>query len=673
MNIPFTVRQRRAVLSVLIALAVIVAVSAVTCISLAFVEKDVTFKTYDLTLTYGEKPDFSEFSVSVENMYGTVTEHSVSADDIEYDTEEIGEQTAYLKYKNKRQPFKIIINAKKLDTPDVKITDGVIEWNEIEGAGYYSVLIDDVSYSVNVNRYDLSEFPQVGTLTVRVTAQPATGDGRYLISEVSQSVTITKLNPIDNLQYKNGEFIWDSVEGAIGYSVTVNGNAVKVNDNRYPFDEFTVGTNRCTVYALGDDYHWSGDKATLTLEKLAPAENISYDWKTGRISWGHPDDDVMFTVYVNDTKVEDTYNRFAEFTFTPAVNYRVSVIAGREKALSSEQTVKLFTVTILQKPVISCADGVISWGAVPNTETYEIYVDNNVRTQNGCSISVTELTAGEHTVKVRSYSEGGIFISSDYAVITFINYANVSNLTYNRETSQFVWNSVSGAKKYEITVNGINYQTSTNKYTYEGNFTEGANKVSVNVIPESEKHIAGKSAELVLYKLQKVRNVVFSGTYLVWEDDNAGCLYKIEVEGKTYTAREKKLELVLDKRTFIRITAYSESSNTLASEVYEESFTTTTLATPSVTVTPNIQYAGSYDIKITPVSFATSYSVTVYVYASADSNDYLIRTFTLDNVTTERTIDATGKYKLYIEVVALDSTENYNSSAAGKAEYQIKK
>ncbi len=673
MNIPFTLKQRKAVISVLIIFAILVAATVAITIGLNFAEKSVTFETHDVTVTYGEKPDLSDFSIMVENTYGTVKKRAVEADDVTYNPETIGTQTATVNYKNKQQTFKITINAKKLDTPNVKITNGVVEWTEIAGAGTYKVSIDDVSYSVTANRYDLSELPKTGTLTITVQAMPALGDNRYILSEISQSVTLTKLNSISNLQYANGEFTWGAVEGAIGYNVTVNGNSAQVTENKYPFTNFVAGKNECVVYALGDDYHWSGDRVSLTLTKLAPAANITYDWNTGRIVWEHADEDVGFNVFVNDEKVSETYNRFAEYEFKPSVNYKVTITVTRDAALPSEPASKVLTVTKLDEPSLTVANGILSWSAVSNAAKYEIYTDGTVRTQSVCSFSVSELSAGEHEIKVRSFSDGGLFMSSEYSVMTFTKLSDVTNLAYSQSDSLFSWTAVSGAAKYEITINGINYQTMTNEYKFEGNFVEGANNISVNAVSQSDKVLVGEKAALVLYKLRKVRNVVFSGRYLTWEDDNAGCLYKIEVGDKNYTSNEKRLELTLDKRTFIRITAYSEASNTLQSEVFEDSFTTMTLATPVVKIAPNTYYAGAYDISVNPVPGATAYNVTVYLYADANGSTPLVRTFTLSGENLEREIDASGKNKICVEVVAVDDTGNYNYSAIGKAELTINK
>ena len=240
MKIPFTLKQRKIAVVLLILISFIAIASAVIFPSLTLVEKEVTFYTHDIRdMTYGDEPDFSGFSIRVVNLYGVEKTYSVGKDDVDYNPDYIGTQTAVVKHNKKRQSFSMTIKARKLETPVVKIVNSADKceavWGAIVGAGSYKVYIDNTEYTVSSPRYDLSGFPKVGTLSVRVVAHPADGDKRYLSSETSKEVTITKLKPISNLKYVNGEFVWDKVEGAVGYSVTVNGKEARVAENKYGF------------------------------------------------------------------------------------------------------------------------------------------------------------------------------------------------------------------------------------------------------------------------------------------------------------------------------------------------------------------------------------------------------------------------------------------------------
>ena len=678
MKIPYTTKQRSLIRIILIIAACVVAAAAITAVSLIFYDKSIDITVQDkVSVTYKDKLDLSGFSVSVTNTYGSVKKYAVTEDMVEYKRDKIGEQTATVKYKGAKKSFKLTIHARQLDAPVVGIDseNRAILWSKIDGAGWYQVDIDGTLHKTDNLRYDLSAIAKVGTLVVKVVAQPKADDDKYYASSASDPITITKLSPITDLQYKDGQFIWTAVEGAIGYTVKINGSEVKVTENKYPFTAFKVGENVCSVHPRGDDYHWpdrDGD-ITFKIEKLAPAENISYDWKTGRITWDYPESNAGFTVFINDDKAADTYNRYLAYEFTPSESYKVAVVANSATAISSDRATKILTVIKLDRPSLTLANGSITWGAVPNAEKYEVYVDGDVRIQSDMEVSVANLGAGGHTIRVSCYSEGGIYMSSEYAEIVFTKLADVVGLLYNKETSEFTWTGVPGANQYSVNVNGIKYLSDKNSYTYEGSFKEGTNNIAVNAVPQSSDYVTGKEATLALYKLQKARNVVFSGRELTWEDDNEGCMYTVDVGGTQYTTQEKRLDLTLDTRTEIKIVAYLNSKTVLPSDAYENSFTPLTLATPKVEIELNFRYKDTYDIIISSVLNATKYNVVVYLYA--EDGSCVTRTFAIDDSEKDkdgyitRLLDASGKTKIVVEVTAVDESGSYNSSAIAKAEY----
>lgn len=110
-------------------------------------------------------------------------------------------------------------------------TTKLLTWNEVNNATGYIVNINGIEYSVTSNSYTLSELAGTDTLEIQIKA--ISSDKNYTESNWSPvksyytyNLTIPELIQLDvptNLQIDGENVIWDTVEGAQGYCIDING------------------------------------------------------------------------------------------------------------------------------------------------------------------------------------------------------------------------------------------------------------------------------------------------------------------------------------------------------------------------------------------------------------------------------------------------------------------
>ena len=104
----------------------------------------------------------------------------------------------------------------KYDTKNNSLT-----WDRVAGAGGYRLSIDGTYYNVTTNTYP-NFFPQ-DSFSVSVQALPKTNVKNTYYSAFSEKEDYTYLDPIDIPTVESGMLIWESVENANGYLLTING------------------------------------------------------------------------------------------------------------------------------------------------------------------------------------------------------------------------------------------------------------------------------------------------------------------------------------------------------------------------------------------------------------------------------------------------------------------
>ncbi|MBQ8230099.1 MAG: hypothetical protein IJZ32_05345 [Clostridia bacterium] len=116
---------------------------------------------------------------------------------------------------------------------------GVVTWDEVDGAEGYIVSVNGNEFTVEENSYQLTELLEDAVIKVLATTtnkdlanSPWSAEANYEAPrlDVPANVAVTDA----------GVVTWDAVDGADGYTVSVNGNTVEVEENTYQLTELTA-------------------------------------------------------------------------------------------------------------------------------------------------------------------------------------------------------------------------------------------------------------------------------------------------------------------------------------------------------------------------------------------------------------------------------------------------
>ena len=138
----------------------------------------------------------------------------------------------------------------KLPAPSgLSCENGVVTFDAVEGAQGYVLEINGRQISVSGLSYSLDSYQ--GQVEIRVKAA---GDGTvYADSEFSAVITVTLSGALETpsgVSVSGNVISWSAVDGAVGYTLLINGKEYSAADNSFTTD--ITGEVRISVKALGD-------------------------------------------------------------------------------------------------------------------------------------------------------------------------------------------------------------------------------------------------------------------------------------------------------------------------------------------------------------------------------------------------------------------------------------
>lgn len=142
------------------------------------------------------------------------------------------------------------------------------------------------------------------------------------------------------------------------------------------------------------------------------------------------------------------------------------------------------------------------------------------------------------------------------------------------------WDKVTGAKEYEIYIDGKKMGTvkagKALEYSLEDcEYSSDSYKIQVKAIPEEETHYeATWSVELILSKLKMPSNIVYQNNKISWDAVNDTCKYVVKINGEHYAdTYDTSVEYVMPKgKNTVEIKAVSNDDNSVSSNTATRSF-----------------------------------------------------------------------------------------------------
>ncbi len=356
-----------------------------------------------------------------------------------------------------------VLGNMKLNSSKVTYDGTVIKWANLPLVDYYEISVDGSSpIIVDTQEY---AFASTGDFTVTINAY------RYfdfVFKPHKVEKTFKVLGKTSNLKYSEGSLSWDQVENATQYIVEMNGKVVKSDVKVTEYLYNTPGKVSIRVKAAGptnEYYSYWSDVYEITI--LETPKNISYDGKTGLITWEKVNNSTGYTIKINNDEFSTDINSFTyaalDEDFEVSVKARGNNISNYFDSVYSEKVKYLFLDSVVGYQV---KDGILTWDSVKNADGYYLKDGNTVHTLT--KNEYTNLIAGtSYALKIMPFSNNANYFANwnDAPVFTILNAPSI-----RYENGVIIWESISNATGYTIEIDKDG--TITNK-TISGSMSSG--------------------------------------------------------------------------------------------------------------------------------------------------------------------------------------------------------
>ena len=421
------VRRGRVLIGIASGLVVIIAVMIAFNVYLSSVDKDTVSFNVDkmIEVTYGEKLSLDGYYLTYKTNGGEEAKESLSESMlVGYDPEAVGsQQNVYFEFNGVRESVTVIVKATQLTTPVLTQSGNYITWETVPYAESYVIFVNASEVKTNETsglKYDLSENPTFGVLTVTVRAMSTSG--KYISSEMSAPITVTKLEAPKNIEYSAGKLTWTAVEGATGYELTVNGIPYVATAPECTLS-LNCGNNDITIIAKSSDKSVIPGvtvKNDMYYNRLDPITSMTY--RDGTLSWVAGADAKMFRVYVDGVQWKDFSRNNFSFEndgFAQAFGsgaHKIEIVC-MTSASGVENSDKVgYNVVFGNKTTIS--GGLVSWQNIGVGSTYFVYVNGVLHTYNDSYFSVSDCTwqSGVNEVSIVARLNGEEYLCESFTV-----------------------------------------------------------------------------------------------------------------------------------------------------------------------------------------------------------------------------------------------------------------
>ena len=390
------------------------------------------------------------------------------------------------------------------------------------------------------------------------------------------------------------------------------------------------------MVACGDDPHYS-------------IYDISYDPEKDVITWSDDSNAEQWIVTINGKKKKVKTTSFKYDSEDKDFDLKIEGLHKKEG--KDINPVWSGDVIFMQTPTnLNIADGELRWSSVSGAARYEVYNFGSVMAtvSGGAHVALPE---GEFDMYVKALgpNEYALYYSYKSESVSGVCLSSPNSITY--KDGAFVWEPVTGADFYTVTINGEKLTSNTNKleYTADGKdivFTVAASSNKSNTYSAIPK-------EQTCYYLKPIQNFEFDAQgNLIWDKVVNATEYTItvnDVKQPTELTAEIFTNIQLNKPYKVSVTPSKKGAMYYTDEAITFSF-------EKLDVVKNVKFSGETSL------------ITWDAHPRAKTYELLVNGETF---TTEQTKYALGKLDkdLSIEIRAIGEGENSRSYFAEPAKY----
>ena len=369
--------------------------------------------------------------------------------------------------KNNEEPEDTTVYA--VDAASVSYDGTTVTWSAAKNAATYEVTVNGKKLTTSTTTL-VAKIGDETSATIEIVSVGSDGTK----SETAATVTLGRLDTVESIEFDEaGAMTWESVDGASGYEVEINGKVTEVTVNA-GFADFALGeANRIRVRAKTDNKTafatWS---ESVTKTYLGAPSGVSYDGQ--HISWTGSSLAQSYTVYINGAESGTTKDAYLQFNAdNKSFEVEVRANGNSESIYTSPKSEKVSYFYLAQISEFSLADGVLSWTPVEQATSYELIVEGKTA-EVVTEPKYTKLSTGtQHTVKVRAIAPAGaVSYYSVWSEEQHIHFLNSPVLHWNanlkldgEELPALYWDSQSGEIS-GYTVRVISPNGETQDYTF---------------------------------------------------------------------------------------------------------------------------------------------------------------------------------------------------------------
>ncbi|MBD5546187.1 MAG: hypothetical protein HDQ97_02075 [Lachnospiraceae bacterium] len=439
-----------------------------------------------------------------------------------------------------------------------------VGWDAVSGATSYDLLFNGTTYRETGTSKTISGLTPGTNYSYQVRANNADGSSSYSSSGTASTLPNAPGMPTNVKISAEDEWLtmsWTAAYGATSYEVMVGTIFQEVKGTAVTVIDLTSFTNyACKVRAKNaggtsayTDVQTVKTKAKVPVNITAVPlrDSVTLTWDTVRGATGY---DVKFNGTVHNVKEP-------LITITglkPETNYTYSVCSKYSTAASlysTERTVK----TLPAAPAVpanvtasATANSVtISWSAVSGATGYDVACGQTVYQTTGTSITINNLDSGtEYTYQVRATNAGGGGSYSALKTIkTLLSVPTNVTATAMQTTVKISWNTVNGARSYDVLFNDIVrniYGSSTTIFNLTPN-TKYTYAVRATNYGESSAYSASQTITTLPYAPGVPANVTASATAnsvsISWEAVSGATDYEVLFNDQTYATTATRLTI----------------------------------------------------------------------------------------------------------------------------------
>ena len=463
----------------------------------------------------------------------------------------------------------------------LSVKQGVIMFNQVSCANGYNIKIGDYVFETNSTSFTLPESIESGEHSVTIQAK---GNGNYISSVYSNTLSITKLPAISGVYLDNNTIKWNKAVNAGGYIIEINGVKIDVGTaSQFDLlDEYGAGEYKIRVACVGNgtQYIMSNYSSEQTYTKLETPEGLSV--VNGKIRFNTVNNASGYVLVINgeeteiptDSAVNGTFNLEVDFD-SGNYNIKVKSIGDGNTFIDSICSASINT-TKLKTPITPYLhDGIIKWIDVPNSYGYNVKINNIVHEFNSLDVvdgtvqldlSGAEFNQQEYSIQIQAISNQGNINSNYSQTAVFkkhITPANIQSINgrlcfdYNSEALNYALNINGGVSIIDSSKLGIqdNLKTLFSVDLFFIMYTSKSMTVSLSIMGD-DSYIASSASEPVDFVMaQPLNNLNISNNILSYTKTQAGNVLT-QINGTTSDGNEFTVHEVATNSTSFNLPSF---------------------------------------------------------------------------------------------------------------------